>query len=232
MKYLIFVFVWFAVFQGTSLWTSAQPKFNSRYTRTQEHGPRPVKFIDGIEIKRSIVPESETIIPAEPTIATAKAEPGDPAVEKSLPVQFKYALLLDKNVEAITNLPLFNFIEAWWEAPYHFGGTDKSGVDCSGFTGLLFSNVYKTDIPRTAKEQYSSAEKIDRDILIEGDLVFFNTRGGVSHVGVYLGDGYFVHANITNGVTINNLNDDYYAARFLGGGRIVKTADAVVKSGL
>jgi len=56
--------------------------------------------------------------------------------------------------------------------------------------------------------------------MLEGDLVFFNTRGGVSHVGVYLGDGYFVHSSSSAGVTINSLNESYYSRKFIGGGRI------------
>ena len=54
----------------------------------------------------------------------------------------------------------------------------------------------------------------------EGDLVFFNTRGGISHAGVYLGDGYFVHASSSVGVTISNLDETYWNRRFISGGKI------------
>jgi lipoprotein Spr len=50
--------------------------------------------------------------------------------------------------------------------------------------------------------------------------VFFNTRGGVSHVGVYLGNGYFVHSSVHSGVTINSLDEDYYSRKYIGGGRL------------
>ena len=231
MKYLFFVSVLFTILSGTSLSASAQHKTNSRGKTISDPGARPVKFIEGIEIKRNVEPVSETITPAIVT-KTPVVETNSSDVAKCVHLQFKYAQLLNRNVEAVTNMPLFNFIESWWQTPYHFGGTDKSGVDCSGFSGLLFNNVYSTDIPRTAKEQYNACEKMNRDKLKEGDLVFFNTRGGVSHVGIYLGDGYFVHANISNGVTINNLDDDYYNVRFLGGGRILRNGDSVVKAGL
>ncbi len=56
---------------------------------------------------------------------------------------------------------------------------------------------------------------------MEGDLVFFNTRGGVSHVGVYITNGYFVHSAASDGVMISNLEDSYFLRRFIGGGRAV-----------
>ena len=75
------------------------------------------------------------------------------------------------------------------------GGTTKKGIDCSALTSSLLLAVYGFDIPRTARQQYDATEHIDKDELKEGDLVFFNTHGGVSHVGVYLENDYFVHAS-------------------------------------
>jgi lipoprotein Spr len=76
-------------------------------------------------------------------------------------------------------------------------------------------------MPRTAREQYEATEHISKNELKEGDLVFFNTRGGVSHVGVYLDNDYFVQAS-SHGVTISNLDDHYYSKRFICGGRVVQ----------
>ena len=67
---------------------------------------------------------------------------------------------------------------------------------------------------------YGVVEKIDKENLSEGDLVFFNTRGGVSHVGVYLRNGYFVHSSSKDGVRISSLNEKYYHRKFIGAGRI------------
>ncbi len=80
--------------------------------------------------------------------------------------------------------------------------------------------VYGFAAPRTAREQYKATEHIKKDKLKEGDLVFFNTHGGVSHVGLYLENNYFVHASSSEGVTISNLDDHYYAKRFVCGGRV------------
>jgi lipoprotein Spr len=75
-------------------------------------------------------------------------------------------------------------------------------------------------MPRTAREQYKVCEKINKEDLVAGDLVFFNTRGGVSHVGVYLNNNCFVHSSSTDGVKISSLNEAFYTKKFIGGGRM------------
>ncbi|MFT3981282.1 MAG: NlpC/P60 family protein [Ferruginibacter sp.] len=185
-----------------------------------------IKFIEGIELKNDAVahtvasPQTETTVTApEVKKAAPLSTAGKLATEACRVIQFKYSQLMDIEVESISNISLFGFIEEWWNTAYRYGGTTRNGIDCSAFTGLLLSTVYLTTVPRTAREQYSASEKIDRDEIHEGDLVFFNTRGGVSHVGVYLANNYFVHASTSQGVTISNLNDPYYNKRFIGAGR-------------
>lgn len=146
------------------------------------------------------------------------------ATELCTAIQFKYAQILNRDVESVTNLPLFSFINNWWGTKYRFGGTTKKGIDCSSFTGLLMGSVFAISLPRTAREQFARCVKIAKDKLTEGDLVFFNTRGGVSHVGIYLGAGQFVHSSSSKGVSISSLEDNYYKNRFIAGGR-PETAD-------
>ncbi len=142
------------------------------------------------------------------------------AIEKISARQLKYAMLMDVEVESIKDGLLFDFVEEWYGIRYRMGGTTKKGIDCSAFTKSLMSAVYKLEIPRTAKEQYKKCEHLKKDELTEGDLVFFNTRGGVSHVGVYIINGYFVHSSSSEGVMISHLEDVYYSRRFIGGGRV------------
>jgi hypothetical protein len=143
-------------------------------------------------------------------------------IEKLSTIQFKYAMLLDVDVEALKNLSLFGFIENWFGTRYRMGGTTKKGIDCSALTSSLLMAVYGFVVPRTAREQYHSSQHIKKSELKEGDLVFFNTRGGVSHVGLYLDNDYFVHSSSSEGVTISSLNDHYYSRRFICGGRVVE----------
>lgn len=142
------------------------------------------------------------------------------SIEKFSGLQFKYSMLLDVDVEALKNITLLGFIENWIGTRYRMGGSTKRGIDCSALTGSLLMAVYGFALPRTAREQYDATQHVKKDELKEGDLVFFNTHGGVSHVGLYLENNYFVHASSSQGVTISKLDDSYYAKRFICGGRI------------
>ena len=133
---------------------------------------------------------------------------------------FKYGQILNTEVEKINNDSLYQLIDNWIGTPYHYGGSSKDGIDCSGFTGMLHKNIFGAVLPRTAKEQFGACTKLEPTEMKEGDLVFFNTRGGVSHVGVYLMNGYFVHASTKYGVIISSLYEGYYKQRFIGAGRV------------
>lgn len=128
---------------------------------------------------------------------------------------------MDVDVESLKNVSLLSFIDDWFGTRYRYGGTSKRGIDCSALTGALLLAVYGFNMPRTAREQYDATEHISKNDLKEGDLVFFNTHGGVSHVGVYLENDYFVQAS-SHGVKISNLDDHYYAKRFICGGRVTQ----------
>lgn len=142
------------------------------------------------------------------------------SIEKLSDLQFKYAMMMNVDVESLKNLSLLDFIEEWFGTRYELGGSTKEGIDCSALTSSLLMAVYGFVVPRTAREQYKASKHIKKSKLKEGDLVFFNTHGGVSHVGLYLKNNYFVHASSSQGVTISSLDDRYYAKRFICGGRV------------
>ena len=107
---------------------------------------------------------------------------------------------------------------------YVMGGTSRSGFDCSGFVRYILSASSGVALPRTATEQYYHGNKIAGGQLQPGDLVFFkNTyKRGISHVGIYVGDGEFVHAaNSHKGVRMDHLSDSYYQAHYAGARRVL-----------
>jgi lipoprotein Spr len=138
-------------------------------------------------------------------------------------LQLKYSVLMDIPVEKLTNITLLQKMEEWRGTRYCMGGSTKACIDCSAFTTIMLRDVYGVILPRTAQEQYQQCERIDTDNLQEGDLVFFHTQGReISHVGVYLANNKFVHASTSGGVTITDLNDKYWHARYRGAGRVTK----------
>jgi peptidoglycan DL-endopeptidase LytE len=106
--------------------------------------------------------------------------------------------------------------------PYVWGGKSARGTDCSGFTTQVMESM-GVKLPRRSADQYNVGESVSRENLQEGDLVFFNTAGnGVSHVGIYLGEGKFINANsYVEKVAIDDLNSAYWAARYLGARRVL-----------
>ncbi|HEY3328129.1 MAG TPA: C40 family peptidase [Novimethylophilus sp.] len=107
--------------------------------------------------------------------------------------------------------------------PYKFGGnTPDTGFDCSGFVRFVFSQAANLTLPHGARAISQLGKSIPVDQLQPGDLVFFNTlKHAFSHVGIYLGDGRFIHAPSSGGgVHIVSMNDAYWAKRFNGARRL------------
>lgn len=106
--------------------------------------------------------------------------------------------------------------------PYVWGGTNPNGFDCSGFTQYVYLQ-FGVQVPRNSYDQYQVGKTVNKTELQPGDLVFFSTYApGPSHLGIYIGEGKFVHAlNQDTGVITSTLDADYYRDRFLGGKRVL-----------
>ncbi len=100
--------------------------------------------------------------------------------------------------------------ESWRGVPYRLGGMSRAGVDCSGFVQLTFKNKLGIKIPRSTEAQSKIGIPVDRRELETGDLVFFKTSWKKGHVGIYLNNGFFLHASTSRGVMISNLENPYW----------------------
>ena len=119
--------------------------------------------------------------------------------------------------------------------PYRRGGTGIQGFDCSGFVQAMYENTLGLVLPHNAKAQAAATEKIDKSELQPGDLVFFNTlRRAFSHVGIYVGEGKFIHSPRSGGeVRIEDMRDSYWVKRFNGARRVnTEMANAVSEPSL
>jgi NlpC/P60 family len=231
MKKLCIFFIPISIL-GLGRMASAQTSLNSVQYSSVIKNNAP-DFIKGISFTPSVIsgqtgggenPDDKLIKTTvsekkKPGITVRTKEKGS-LIENLTSVQFKYAMMLGVEVESLKNLALFKFIDDWFGTRYHLGGDSKDGIDCSALTQDLLLTVYGLVVPRTARQQYRATVHVKRKNLREGDLVFFNTHGGVSHVGLYLDNDYFVHASTSQGVTISSLDDSYYKRHFICGGRI------------
>ncbi len=123
------------------------------------------------------------------------------------------------------NVKLYSECASWVGAKYKYGGTSKSGVDCSGLTYMIYKSVYGKTLTRQSSGMLSdNCTKIKKSQLREGDLVFFRTDGKRSstpnHVGIYLKENKFIHSSTSKGVIVSDLSQEYYVTNWIAAGRV------------
>ena len=124
------------------------------------------------------------------------------------------------SADAATTSELTQTAKKYIGIPYKYGGTTTAGLDCSGYTQLVFKKLGYS-LNRTAAAQYKQGSAVSKSNLKPGDLVFFNTTGRTaSHVGIYIGDGQFVHAGVSKGVSIASLDTSYWKPKYNGARRV------------
>ena len=144
-------------------------------------------------------------------------------VQKSeLAAAITSAISLDKTIDDV-----LNEASTYIGTPYRFGGTTRSGIDCSAFVLNVFGESTGIELPRVAAEQAELGDKVEKQELQKGDLVFFSQGGRVSHVGIVQevtpeGEIKFIHAATSLGVMISSLNDSYWGRKFRFAKRIIK----------
>jgi cell wall-associated NlpC family hydrolase len=137
-------------------------------------------------------------------------------------IDFKKPAISD---DVLTSDTLLNkFMLHWIGKPYKLGGSTERGIDCSQFNKRLYKDVYNKQLGNVAYKQWEQTERLKRDSLIVGDLIFFRSKQSPSgwHCGVYIGNTYFIHAaNRYEGVKISSLDEPRYKQSIRGYGRLI-----------
>lgn len=122
---------------------------------------------------------------------------------------------------------IVEFAKQYLGRPYRWGAGigNTSSFDCSSYVAWIYKKCYGVNLPRVSYDQYKRLNKVDKSNLQTGDLVFFHTGFGnvsnpITHVGMYIGDGKFIHASSSGGVKISDLNSPYYKKTYRGAGRL------------
>jgi cell wall-associated NlpC family hydrolase len=139
---------------------------------------------------------------------------------------------LDKASQAVTDTAsgLVTTAFGFLGVPYKFGGTNtETGIDCSALVMLIYKESLGMVLPRTAAEQAKASQSIDQKDLKPGDLVFYNTmKRTFSHVGIYIGDGKFIHAPRTGAlVRVEEMDQTYWKKRFDGARRVIAQTPSI-----
>lgn len=125
---------------------------------------------------------------------------------------------------------LFTDMRQYFGIRYRFGGTTPAGFDCSGFVRFMFGKVFDMQLPRSSREMSNIGTRVDRNELKPGDLVFFHNKGKrINHVGIFVGNGMFVHSSLSKGITRSHLDDFYYDRHFSTGVRVLDISDQQVQ---
>jgi len=129
--------------------------------------------------------------------------------------------------EILTSDSILNrFMLYWIGKPYKLGGNGERGIDCSQFNKRLYKDVYNKTLEEVAYRQWAQTQRLKKDSLIVGDLVFFRSKASPSgwHTGTYIGNSYFIHAaNKYEGVKISSLYEPRYKEMIRGYGRLITT---------
>ncbi|GGP03692.1 hypothetical protein GCM10010992_13040 [Cloacibacterium rupense] len=144
------------------------------------------------------------------------------AQKSELAAAITSAISLEKTIDDI-----LGEANTYLGTPYRFGGTTRNGIDCSAFVLNVFGETTGIELPRVAAEQAQLGERVEKQELQKGDLVFFSQGGRISHVGIVQevsadGDIKFIHAATSRGVMISSLNDSYWGRKFRFAKRIIK----------
>lgn len=127
-----------------------------------------------------------------------------------------------KGKSRIDPVKMGGIIQSYLGIPYKKGGANRKGMDCSGFVIKVYKEYAGFDLPHDSKKLFKLMRKVDKEELAYGDLVFFSDYVFLpSHVGIYIGEGNFVHSTEGYGVIVSSLEGDHYRRSYIGARRVI-----------
>ncbi len=133
------------------------------------------------------------------------------------------------DIDYLSNPMLYMELYKWLGTPHVLRSRGQGGIDCSGLVKIIYRKVYGLELKGSSQDISRTVKPIDVEELKEGDLVFFRIyhQSRIDHVGIYLGNGRFIHTSSSNGVTISELSAYYYRRRFVKAGRLLPEKPAI-----
>lgn len=243
---LLQIFLVVVMFSGISI---PELSASSRYPNDKEKSktatvltPKKVKIVqskDNIELETTkgntvVLPKVEQRLVDQPS-ALAKRNKLFADVDLSKTNQALQKLLLERKeieelssvlgitIEDVSLLDFYREVADWIGTRYRRGGMSRKAVDCSGFTNIIYKSVFGQELDRVSTVIAKNVKETisDKEDLQPGDMVFFSTFGKkhINHVGIYIGEGKFIHASIKKGVIVSRLDEGYYSRNWKKGGR-------------
>jgi cell wall-associated NlpC family hydrolase len=183
-------------------------------------------YAPGPALAQATLPDTDSLIAAAPTVVTALAAAavGEATDDDDTADMPETGVQADESAVAGTDPRhvLLQLAMKLRDIRYRRGGdTPSTGFDCSGFVRYVFSHSIGLDLPANSASQFLAGLKVKRDDMKPGDLVFFRTHGKrISHVGIYIANGQFIHSPSTGKtVRVDNLSESYWSRRFAGAKR-------------
>ena len=175
---------------------------------------------------QDVIFETASIIPFAPE---GNEKPTNPFEKASQPLTYKDSLFynyqaqnLGVKLEFNEDKQLLEAVNDWIGTPYRSGSASKRGTDCSGFVTSIYREVYGINLIHSSRSMFQQVERIKKDSMRTGDLVFFrrSPKQPIYHVGIYLKNGKFVHSASNGGVMVSSLHQAYYQRNFYAAGRV------------
>ncbi len=163
-----------------------------------------------------------------PGLVTSARQPTTPAiVPHELPAETPVLIpAAPASPLSHENTPMQSFVDnvsKYFGTRYRFGGQTPAGFDCSGFVRYMYDKVFNMNLPRSSREMSAIGNKVSKDNLQPGDLVFFHSkRRRINHVGIFIGNDTFVHSSLSKGIAEDKLKYQYYEKRFAGAVRLLE----------